>query len=88
MVFFIHRMKYSIKPIIGDKMANSQEATSCYTYKVEMIIQVLAKDEAAATRKIDTEGGYQTSRKVTLMDKVDLYAENVVSVVEDEEDED
>jgi|688.fasta_scaffold1076028_1 hypothetical protein len=83
-------MKYSIKPIIGDKMANSQESTSCYTYKVEMIIQVLAKDEAAASRKIDTEGGYQTSRKVTLMDKIDLYTENVVSLVdeEDEEDED
>jgi hypothetical protein len=77
-----------MKPIIGDKMANSQEATSCYTYKVEMIIQVLAKDEAVANRKLDSEGGYTTSRKVMLMDSVPLYTENVVSVVEDEEDED
>jgi hypothetical protein len=53
----------------------NNETTSCYSYKVEMVIQILAKDEKAAREQLDKNGGYVSSRKVNLMDAVELYAE-------------
>ena len=52
------------------------ENTTCYTYKVEMIIQILAADEATAKAQLDEKGGYITSRKVTFMDSVQVYKGN------------
>ena len=52
------------------------ENTTCYTYKVEMIIQILAADEATAKSQLDDKGGYVTSRKVTFMDSVQVYKGN------------
>jgi hypothetical protein len=52
------------------------ENTSCYTYKVEMIIQILAENETAAKAQLDEKGGYITSRKVTFMDSVQVYKGN------------
>jgi hypothetical protein len=49
------------------------EATNCYTYKVEMFIQVLAEDEPTANDQLEKNGGYITSRKVILMDSVSLF---------------
>lgn len=49
------------------------EETSCFTYKVEMIIQILAEDELKASEQLEKNGGYVTSRKVTLMDSVPLF---------------
>ncbi len=49
------------------------EATNCYTYKVEMVIQVLAEDEPTANDQLEKSGGYVTSRKVVLMDSVPLF---------------
>jgi hypothetical protein len=49
------------------------EATNCYTYKVEMVIQVLAEDEPSASDQLEKSGGYITSRKVILMDSVSLF---------------
>jgi hypothetical protein len=54
-------------------MVSSVEKTSCYTYKVEMIIQVLAKDQQTAQKKLESEGGYVTKRSVTLQDTVALF---------------
>ena len=54
-------------------MVSSVEKTSCYTYKVEMIIQVLAKDQQTAQKKLESEGGYVTRRSVTLQDTVTLF---------------
>jgi hypothetical protein len=54
-------------------MADKAEDTSCYTYKVEMIIQILAEDEPKALEQLEKNGGYVTSRKVTLMDSVPLF---------------
>jgi len=51
------------------------ETTSCYSYKVEMVIQILAPDEKAAREKLDANGGYVSSRNVTLMDSISLYTE-------------
>ena len=49
------------------------ENTSCFTYKVEMIIQVLAEDEIKASEQLESSGGYVTSRSVVLMDSVPLF---------------
>lgn len=57
---------------------DTSEDTSCYTYKVEMIIQILAADEIAARNQLDEKGGYITSRKVTFMDSVQVYKGNQV----------
>ena len=44
------------------------EKTNCYTYKVEMIIQILAKDLPTAGDRLNTIGGHITSRKVELLE--------------------
>jgi hypothetical protein len=49
------------------------EVTNCYTYKVEMLVQILSEDEKTAAQQLETSGGYVTSRKVTLMDSVSLF---------------
>ena len=48
------------------------EKTNCYTYKVEMVIQILAKDLPTAADKLNTMGGYITSRKVELLETTQL----------------
>ena len=57
-------------------MADKIEDTSCYSYKVEMVVQILAEDEESARSQLDKNGGYVTSRKVSLMDAVPLYNGN------------
>jgi hypothetical protein len=52
------------------------ENTSCFTYKVEMIIQILAADEPTARAQLDDKGGYVTSRKVSFMDSIQVYKGN------------
>jgi hypothetical protein len=54
-------------------MTDKIEDTTCYTYKVEMIVQILAEDEPKAADQLEKNGGYVTSRKVTLMDSVPLF---------------
>jgi hypothetical protein len=49
------------------------EDTSCFTYKVEMVVQILAEDETKASEQLEKSGGYVTSRTVTLMDSVTLF---------------
>lgn len=48
-------------------------ATNAYTYEVLMVVQILAEDEKEARNKLDNQGGYVTSRKVTLKDSISLY---------------
>ena len=57
----------------------SNENTSCFTYKVEMIIQILAADEITARAQLDEKGGYVTSREVTFMDSMQVYKGNKLS---------
>ena len=47
--------------------------THCYTYEVNMIVQVLADDEKAAREQLDKQGGYVTKREVSLADSVALF---------------
>jgi hypothetical protein len=58
---------------MATKKAGEVENTTCYTYKVEMLVQVLAKDEPTALEQLEKSGGYVTDRSVNLMDSVALY---------------
>jgi hypothetical protein len=53
-------------------MIDSTEKTLCFTYKVEMIVQVLAKNSAQAAEKLNNVGGHMTSRKVDLLKTTEL----------------
>ena len=53
-------------------MPDMVEKTNCYTYKVEMVIQILAKDLPTAADKLNTAGGHITSRKVELLETTQL----------------
>ncbi len=55
-----------------DKKKDTLE-THAYTYEVKMIVQVLAEDEKKAKEQLDANGGYVTSRVVTLKDSVKLF---------------
>jgi hypothetical protein len=55
-------------------MAEENETTSCFTYKVEMVIQMLASDEKTARENLNKSGGYVTKRTVTLLDSVSLFS--------------
>ena len=55
-------------------MAEETETTSCFTYKVEMVIQMLASDEKTARDNLNKNGGYVTKRTVTLVDSVSLFS--------------
>lgn len=54
-------------------MTDDFEDTVCYTYKIEMIVQILAEDEPTAAKQLDINGGHVTRRKVTLMDSIPLF---------------
>ena len=64
----------------------SNENTSCFTYKVEMIIQILAEDEMSARAHLDEKGGYITSRKVSFMDSMQVYKGNKLSKKDKDKD--
>lgn len=49
------------------------EKTNCYTYKVELTLQVLAKDQTTAFKKLETDGGHLTNRLVTLEKTIPLF---------------
>ena len=53
-------------------MPDTVEKTNCYTYEIKLIVQVLAKDSITASKKLDSDGGYITSRKVSLINTVSL----------------
>jgi hypothetical protein len=40
------------------------KTTSCYTYEVTMLIQVIAPNKEIADAKLDQDGGYISKRKV------------------------
>jgi hypothetical protein len=45
-----------------------EKETNCYTYKVEMTVQVFAENLEQANARLDENGGYISSREVTLLD--------------------
>ena len=45
-----------------------EKETNCYTYKVEMTVQVFAENLEQANDRLNENGGYVSSREVTLLD--------------------
>lgn len=41
--------------------------TKAYTFKVEMVVEIFAKDEDTAKAQLDEKGGYVTDRNVELI---------------------
>lgn len=50
------------------------KSTTCYSYEVIMVVQVMAENEEAAKEKLDKEGGFVSNRSVALKDAVTLYS--------------
>jgi len=50
-----------------------EKETICFTYEVKMVIQVFAEDIKKANEKLDKEGGYISSRKVSLLNKNTVF---------------
>jgi hypothetical protein len=50
-----------------------EKETICFTYEVKMVIQVFAEDLKKANEKLDKEGGYISSRKVSLLNKNTVF---------------
>lgn len=50
-----------------------EKETNCYTYKVDMIIQVFAENLEQANDRLESNGGYISSREVVLLDSNTVY---------------
>jgi hypothetical protein len=57
---------------------NTLKETSCYSYEVLMVVQVLAENKESADEKLDKDGGYVTKRQVLLKDVSPLYNGSIV----------
>ena len=51
--------------------------TSCYTYKVTMLVQVLAPAREIADEKLNQEGGYVSKRVVEFVSSTLLYKDGL-----------
>ena len=64
--------------------------TSCYTYEVTVLVQVLASTREIADEKIDRDGGYVSKRDVVFKNSTLLYKnilnteQNIVFTKEEE----
>jgi hypothetical protein len=54
-----------------------KETTSCFTYEVTMVLQVIAKSQEEADARLDQNGGFISKRDVSLKNVVELYSEDV-----------
>jgi hypothetical protein len=50
-----------------------EKETVCFTYEVKMVVQVFAESIEKANEKLEKEGGYVSSRKVSLLNKNTVY---------------
>ena len=49
--------------------------TQCFSYEVNMLVHVIADDEATAKTQLDDKGGIVTKRDVKLVNTQTLYGE-------------
>jgi hypothetical protein len=54
-----------------------KETTSCFTYEVTMVVQVIAKYQEEADARLDQSGGFISKREVSLKNVVELYSEDI-----------
>lgn len=51
--------------------------TSCYTYEVTMLVQILAPSREIADAKLDQDGGYVSKRDVDFKYSTLLYKDGI-----------
>jgi hypothetical protein len=72
------------------ELLETYEDTSCYTYEVTMLIQVIASTKEIADERLDKDGGYISKRDVVLKKSTLLYKDGLdteqleVSITEEE----
>ena len=49
--------------------------TQCFSFEVNMLVHIIADDEASAKSQLDEKGGIMTKRDVKLVNTVTLYGE-------------
>jgi hypothetical protein len=52
------------------------KTTQCFSYQVNMLVHIIADDEATAKAQLDEKGGIVTKRDVKLVNTVTLYGED------------
>ena len=67
-----------------ENLEDQKESTSCFTYEVTMLVQVLAKSKEEADLRLDKEGGYVSKREVSFKDMVSLYSDESIDLEEKE----
>ena len=50
--------------------------TQCFSYQVNMLVHIIADDEASAKAQLDEKGGIVTKREIKLVNTVTLYGED------------
>ena len=58
-------------------LKNMFKDTSCYTYEVTMLIQILAPSREIADAKLEQEGGYISKRDVAFKSSTLLYKDGL-----------
>ena len=53
-----------------------EKETNCYTYKVEMTVQVFAENLDQANERLEQNGGYVSSREVVLLNTNTVFESN------------
>jgi hypothetical protein len=48
--------------------------TSCFTYEVTMVVQILASNKEEADQKLEMEGGFVSHREVLFKDCVSVFS--------------
>ena len=52
------------------------KSTQCFSYEVNMLVHIIADNEATAKAQLDEKGGIVTKRDVKLVNTVTLYGED------------
>jgi hypothetical protein len=53
----------------------NKKVTAVHTYKVTMLVHVIADDAIDARKKLDEQGGIMTQREVEVLNTEPLYGE-------------
>jgi hypothetical protein len=61
------------------ELENMFKDTSCYTYEVTMLVQVLAPSREIADAKLNQDGGYVSKRDVSFKSSTLLYKDGLDS---------
>jgi hypothetical protein len=63
-------------PSKGDVMSKEKKkVTAVFSYKVTMVVHVIADDAMEAKKKLDEQGGIVTQRDVEVLNAAPLYGE-------------